>query len=340
VAVGLWISEDEESNSLQIENAVRDAEWAEMFIFSETVNLKTASVETLTQCIRKLRKALKAAGYEDIPIVTSEPLAVYQNEGAALLSEVDKLCFNYHPVYDGITPAEAGRVWFPEMLERAAKLAEGYDLPVMVGETGFPTYVKDVSEEDARLGAAVYHMWVEYEARKRGILVYSFSAFDEGWKAQYGRMESKFGIWDDDGVLKLPEIFQGGDETFEPGGAATEAAGPDAPVLNVNQWPADGNGFRVQGSVTGIHDPEDYRVMVWIRVGGSWWVKPTWDSAVQFVAPDGTFNIAATTPGAANDALQDACSVVLIPADYEPDIYDYEANLEHALSVMTNELNV
>jgi len=337
VAVGLWISEDAESNDAQILNAVKAADWAEMFIFSETVNLGTASVDTLIGCIRRLRRALKQAGHGDIPIVTSEPLVIYQNEGEALLDEVDRLSFNYHPAYDGVTPAEAGRVWFPEMLERAAKLAERYNLPVMVGETGFPTYAGDGDGEAARLGAAVYHMWVEYESRKRGVLTYSFCAFDESWKAKYGPLESKFGVWDEGGALKLPEIFAGGDEAFDPDAAEEADSGPDAPILEIDQWPADGNGFRVRGTLTGVRDPEDYRVTVWIRVGGVWWVKPTWDSAVQFVAPDGTFDIAATTPGAANDVLQDACSVLLFPADYEPDIYSYEANLPHALSVALSE---
>lgn len=338
VAVGLWICEDAKSNDRQIANAVKAAKYAEMYIFSETVNLKTASVETLTGCIRKLRKALKSAGYADISIVTSEPLVVYQNEGKSLLDEVDKLSFNYHPVYDGITPADAGRVWFPEMLERAMKLAEPYGLEVCVGETGYPTYAADGDAESARLGAAVYHMWVEYESRKRGIVTYSFTGFDESWKAKYGALEAEFGIWDEDGELKLPEIFQGSDEQFNPGGAADSngEAPADAPSIQISEWPSDANGFRVSGFVTGIGDPSEYRLTVWIHVGGNWWVKPTWDSAVQFVAPDGTFDIAAMTSGASNDVLQDACSVLLFPADYEPDIYAYENNLDHALAIATN----
>jgi len=337
VAVGLWISEGAANNDRQIENAVKAAKYAELIIFSETVNLGTASVDTLTGCIRKLRKALKAAGRGGIPVVTSEPLAVYQNEGKALLNEVDMLSFNYHPVYDGVTPADAARVWFPEMLERAMKLAEPYGLPVMVGETGYPTYAADGDQEAARLGSAVYHMWVEYEARKRGVTVFSFNGFDESWKARYGEMEAMFGIWDADGNLKLPEIFEGGDAEFEPGGAApADDLTEGEPTVEVLEWPSDENGFRVAGRVTGIGNPSDYRLTVWIRVDGRWWVKPTWDSAVQFVAPDGSFDIAATTPGAANDVLQDACSVLLFPADYEPDIYAYANNLGHALSVATN----
>jgi hypothetical protein len=238
-------------------------------------------------------------------------------------------------VYDGVTPADAGRVWFPEMLERAMKLAETYGLPVMVGETGYPTYASGGDPEAARVGAAVYHMWAAYEARKRGVIVYSFSGFDESWKARYGELEATFGIWDADGKLKLPEIFEGGDEHFAPAEVAAEGApATGEPTIEVTDWPTDVNGFRVSGRVTGVKDPSEYRVTVWIRVDGRWWVKPTWDSAVQFIAPDGSFDIAATTPGAANDVKQDACSVLLFPADYEPDIYSFENNLEHALWVV------
>ncbi len=337
VAVGLWISEDQKANDVQLENAARAAKYADCYIFSETLNLKNASADTLLACIRKLRRLLKANGRADIPVMTSEPLDIYEGEGSALLPEVDALCFNYHPYYDGVNPADAGRVWFPEMLDRAQELAEPHGYGVVVGETGYPTFSAFASEEEARLGAAIYQLYAIFEARKRGVTVYSFISFDEGWKAAYGEAEAHFGIWDEYGELKLPELFAGEDADFIAEARQNAPGETGAPAIHIDEWPGDANGFRVRGSVSGVEDPSAYRLMVWIRVQGSWWVKPTWTSALQFIGWDGSFDIAAITPGAANDALQDACSVLLLPAEYDPDIHVYANNLKHALVIQSNE---
>ncbi len=342
VCVGLWVNEDPANNELQIENAVKAAPYAEMFVFSETLNLGFSSADTLIGCIDALRARLRDAGHGDLPIAISEPQRTIREQGLDVLRHVDVMGINYHPTYDGTTAAEAGKRWLPEQLDSAKELADQYGVGLMVGETGFSSYAAGGDEEAARLSAAVYNMWAIYQCRQKGVLLYSFTGFDESWKTKYGSLEAHFGFWDQGGALKYAELFQGSDQVImTPPSLPREAdtpSGAENPSLVIDEWPGDDNGFRVVGRVAGTADPSRYRVMVWISVDSEKWVKPSWDAAVQFVDPSsGAFSIAATTPGAANDVNQEACYVLLLPDSADPDIHDYEQAAKDALYVVSNE---
>ena len=348
VATGLYICEDAESNARQIQNAVGCAPYTGLFICgNESLNLKFASEQTLLKCINDLRDALKKAGYGEIPIVTNEVMSLYTDD---ILNACDGLMFSYHPYFGGASAADAGMKWFPVQLNRALEKAKGK--PVYVGETGWPSYCEPGgSREEARRNAAIYHMWAVYIAERKNIKLYYFVSHDEDWKIKYGDQEPTFGIFDKNGKLKYPELFRGkmcplicgkcGEEMpcecFE----ACDTCGKkpcECPMaLTVTQWPSSENGFRLKGKVTGLDDPGNYRISAWIRVGGKFWAKPTWDDFLQFIGLDGSFSI--STYSHVNDYHQDAWGVLLVRAEDEDKIdkYDYAAAKKYALKFVEKE---
>ena len=334
VAVGLYISDDAASNARQIANAVKCAEYADMYLCgNESINLGfVSSEEILIKAINELRAQLKKAGYGDIPVGTNEVMSSYSDR---LTDACDFFCFSYHPYSGGATAADAGKLWFPQQLNRAVEKAKGK--PVIVGETGWPSFAKPgESKEKARREAAIYNMWAVYHAAKKQIKLFSFASHDEDWKVKYGPAEPAFGIFDKYGELKYREMFRGKFEDIDIGDIGDEII-PDCPggengepVLTITEWPSEKNDFYVRGKVTGVN-PADYRISAWIKVGGQWWAKPTWDDFVQFVALDGSFSIRLYSH--TNDYYQTNAAVLLVKSSDEDklDRYDYKASKKFAV---------
>jgi len=206
---GLYICDDADINAVQIANAVKCAEYTKYYLCgNESINLGFVSSEdTLIKAINDLRSALKKAGYGDIPVGTNEVMSYYSDR---LLDVCDFLCISYHPYFGGATAGDAGKLWFPQHLDRAIEKAKGK--PVIVGESGWPSYAgSGESKEKARREAAIYNMWAVYHARKKGVTLFNFVSHDEDWKIKYGPVETAFGIFEQTGVCKLkyPEMFWG-----------------------------------------------------------------------------------------------------------------------------------
>jgi len=73
----------------------------------------------------------------------------------------------------------------------------------------------------------------------------------------------------------------------------------------------------LQGTVTGI-DPQDYYIVVYIRVEDIWWIKPTLDAPATIIRSDGTWTCNITTGD--NDAYATEIAVYLLHKNCLPKI--------------------
>jgi hypothetical protein len=89
--------------------------------------------------------------------------------------------------------------------------------------------------------------------------------------------------------------------------------------------PAMGTSEDLSGRVLHV-SPADHRVVVYICVAGSWWIKPYWADPTTIINDDGTWTCDVTTGG--NDAYATDYVAYVIAADYTPDSSYDEATME------------
>jgi cytoskeletal protein RodZ len=76
---------------------------------------------------------------------------------------------------------------------------------------------------------------------------------------------------------------------------------------------------RVSGRVLGL-DPAEYAVVLFIKVGGNYYIKPSWAGAMTYPDDDGAFAMRAYTDDENkwNDMTATAYSVFCVPMDFDP----------------------
>ncbi|MDR1558724.1 MAG: hypothetical protein LBS84_03305 [Clostridiales bacterium] len=106
-------------------------------------------------------------------------------------------------------------------------------------------------------------------------------------------------------------------ETPEPAPADTETPAPytDEPEFENISYTYD---YFVTGQVLGVN-PAEYRVVLFIKVDGENYIKPSWAGAMTFIDDNGDFSIQAYTNDANRWSDQDATeySVFCVPADFD-----------------------
>jgi exo-beta-1,3-glucanase (GH17 family) len=94
--------------------------------------------------------------------------------------------------------------------------------------------------------------------------------------------------------------------------ATYKDSGP--PHIEFTYVPPYGSFANLKGKVTGVN-PSDYKVAVYIYVGG-WWTKPYWSSPLTTIQSDGTWTCDITTGGQDQNATKIAA--YLVPNGYNP----------------------
>lgn len=107
---------------------------------------------------------------------------------------------------------------------------------------------------------------------------------------------------------------------------ALTSAGPEIMYTFV---PPLGSSEYLSGKVVGIN-PEEYAVVVYIRVGGGWWIKPTFADPITLIASDGTWNCQYATGG--SDTSATVIRAYLIPTGYNPPAMKGESSLPSSLN--------
>jgi len=186
--------------------------------------------------------------------------------------------------------------------------------PVIVGEVGWPSDgdpngLAIPSPENAAFFFLNFASW----ARANDVPYFSFEAFDEAWKASYepSNVGDHWGLWTEDSVLKpgMMRVFNG--ETMADNWSYIVSGDP---VIEFTSVPPYGSFDDLVGMTSGVN-PLDYRVVVYVYVGG-WWTKPTFAQPLTAIRWDGTWECDITTGGADETATEIAAYVV--PNGYDP----------------------
>jgi hypothetical protein len=93
------------------------------------------------------------------------------------------------------------------------------------------------------------------------------------------------------------------------------AGARSAPTIQFDHVPRFGSTDLLSGHVTSVR-PDDYVVLVAIRVRGGWWTKPTWADPQTHLTSESTFTCNVFTGGVDEQATEIAAFVV--PRGYYP----------------------
>lgn len=196
--VGAWLGTDRAINEREIEGviAVARAGHADIVAVGNEVMLREDLTEDeLIAYLQRVKDALPGVkvGYVD---------AYYLFEKHPRITAVcDVLLTNCYPFWEGC-PLDQAIAYMQSMVQRTKAVAGGK--PVIISETGWPD--KGTAFHGAvpsKVGAMRYFVDTNAWARRDGIDVFYFAAFDEAWKVgAEGDVGAYWGLWDKDGAPK------------------------------------------------------------------------------------------------------------------------------------------
>ena len=318
-ALGAWIGSSHSSNQAQIAALIKAARAGEadmVIVGSEALYRGDVSEARLLEYIAQVQAAVP----EDVPVAVADVFDVLLAH-PAVMAAADVVAINMYPYWNGI-PVEDGPAVLDDWYARVQAAAG--DKPVIVSETGWP------SCGDTRLlavpspeNAGSYFRNVTAWARARKIDLFYFEAFDESWKAlKEGPQGACWGVWDKTGGLKPWMAAPLGGQSA----ADTWSGDPAVKLLHV---PALNSFDDLQGYV--LHaDPATHRMLVYIRVGGGWWIKPTTATPLSAIRANSLWTVDITTGGSDQTATEIA--VYLVPAAFDPPLLVGAADLPAGLA--------
>ena len=197
--VGAWLGHDHDKNEREIDGvvAIASAGHADLVAVGNEVLLRgDLPEEELIAYLQQVRQALPGVpvGYVD---------AYYQFEDhPRVTAACDVVLVNCYPFWEGC-PREQAVPYMGEMYRRAVAVADGRR--VIVSETGWPDRGSPrggaVPSVD---GAMRYFVDTQEWARRDGVDVFYFAAFDEAWKVgDEGDVGAFWGLWDTHGAAKF-----------------------------------------------------------------------------------------------------------------------------------------
>jgi exo-beta-1,3-glucanase (GH17 family) len=198
--VGAWLDDDREKNEREIEGllGLARAGHADLAAVGNEVLLRGDLPEDeLIGYLERVRQALPGVpvGYVD---------AYHQFEDhPRVTAACDVVLANCYPFWECCPRSEAV-TYMREMYRRTVAIAQGK--PVIISETGWPdkgsAYGGAVPSME---GAMRYFVDTQDWARRDGVEIFYFAAFDEAWKVgDEGDVGAFWGLWDAHGDLKFP----------------------------------------------------------------------------------------------------------------------------------------
>ncbi len=307
--VGAWISSSPAENAAQIDSLVAMANNGEtelVVVGSEVILRGDLSVTEVIELINQVRERVPAF----IPVAYADVYSVLIRN-PDLVAAVDVILSNHYPYWEGVALSQAVR----ELSFQYRQLvAVAGDREVIISETGWPSAGDPVGAAfPSPLNAAAYFLEFVSWAQANGVTYYYFSAFDEAWKAQSeGPQGAHWGIWDQNGIMKggMEAVFTG---VTVSGDWATQSmpGGPGTPEISFTFVPTVGSHADLRGQVLHVA-PAEYRVLVYIRVRGRWWTKPTFAQPFTTIASSGSWVTDIATGGVDPEATEVAA--FLVPA--------------------------
>jgi exo-beta-1,3-glucanase (GH17 family) len=311
-AIGAWLGKDLTSNENEISNLIDAAKAGDVdiaIVGSEVLLRGDLSESQLVEYINRVKNEVPA-----IQVTTADVYGEFLSH-PAVVNTVDVVFVNYYPYWEniGVNHAVASIHGWHQLLT-----AKTGGKPVIVSETGWPSCGDRRGDAvPSPENASFYFLNFVSWARANNVSYFYFEAFDENWKAAYeGPQGACWGIWDKNGQLKtnMQEVFDGKVITDNWSGTAIPG-GPGNATIELTFVPPYGSSLDLKGQVWHVRSA-DNRVVVYIKVGSGWWIKPYWDSPLTIIWPDGSWTCDITTGG--NDPNATAIAAYLIPNNYIP----------------------
>lgn len=292
VAAGAWLSGNTTTNQEQINCLIAQANAGHVdlaIVGSETLVRSDISVNTLIQYLDQVQAAIPAS----IPVATADVYS-YFLDNPGLIEHVDVIMPNIYPFWEGYPIQNAVAVvnyWYQ-------KLAETYpSKPVYISETGWPSCGSYHDSLGSPANQAAFFNQIVSWSRDKNVFLFYFDALDESWKArEEGEQGACWGVFDKQGKLKsgMDPVFSGVYTPYTT--QLPPTCGASSYSFQFTSVPPIGSDENVKGKTCGVVNL-DYNIVLYIKVGGTWWIKPYSNSPYTAIAPDGSWEIDYTTGG-------------------------------------------
>ncbi len=309
--IGAWIGRDSVANNAEVDSLIAMAKRGEVdtaIIGSEAMLRRDITEARLIQYLNQFRAAVP-----NVPVATADVYGELTSR-PNLIAACDFVYGNFYPYWEG-AKVDYAVANLHSSYEGLEKISGGKE--VIISEAGWPSAGAVNGQSVPSLeNAAFYFLNFVSWARAESIKIFYFEAFDEAWKTNEGTVGPNWGLFTSKGVLKdgMQKVFDG-DTMANNWTGTTLIDGEGTPSISFTKVPAMGSTENLEGRVSHVI-PKDYGVVVYIKVGGGWWIKPTFASPVSRINVDGSWICDVTTGGYDTQATE--YKAFLIPADYAP----------------------
>jgi glycosyl hydrolase family 17 len=229
----------------------------------------------------------------NIPVTTADVHSRFINN-SALTAKLDIVFANIYPFWESYNVNDG-----VSMVNYTYNLlvSNNPGKPVYISETGWPSCGSYGDAVGSVANEALYFNQMISWARDRGVTLFYFDALDEQWKAGIeGTQGACWGIWDKAGQMKagMQPVLEGVQTPYTTTGALT--CNTEMLSFEFTHVPPYGSFENVEGKVCGVLNRSS-KIVLYIYVGGAWWVKPYSAWPKSSINPDGTWSIDYTTGG-------------------------------------------
>ncbi len=197
--VGVWLSDDFESNDKEIEGLIQLANKGLVDVAAvgnEVIYRKELSEEQLISYINNVKENIKniPVGYVD---------AYYEfRDRPNITNACDVILANCYPFWEGCA-AEYSLLYMKDMFNEALKASNGKK--VIITETGWPSQGSDLwGAHPSYRNYLKYFINAQLWSKEKDIEMFYFSSFDESWKVDAeGDVGAYWGLWDKEEILKF-----------------------------------------------------------------------------------------------------------------------------------------
>ena len=197
--VGAWLGTDREINERELQGVIEVAQAGHADIVAvgnEVLLREDLSEDELLAAIQRVKQALPG-----VPVGYVDAYYLFEKH-PRVTAACDVILTNCYPFWEGC-PREQAVAYMQSMVGRTVAVAGGKR--VIVSETGWPDQGSAFHGAVPSVqGAMRYFLDTQHWARRDGVEVFWFAAFDEAWKVgAEGDVGAYWGLWDKDGRPKF-----------------------------------------------------------------------------------------------------------------------------------------
>ncbi len=198
VAVGAWLSGDEEEDRAEIERVIQlaNTNWnvRTVYVGNEALLREEVTPEQLIAYIREVKSRVS------VPVTTGEVWHIWESH-PELVREVDFIAVHMLPYWEGVPADKAVDVTFERYDDLRARFP---GKKVLIAEFGWPSqgYNNKAADTGPEVQASVIRAFLR-EAQARNVEYNLIEAFDQPWKTNEGSVGAYWGLYDADRAPKF-----------------------------------------------------------------------------------------------------------------------------------------